>query len=74
MALVDVGVRPLNLIGLEATERCIQARNPIGFFTGFAAVWRDRGTYYFPYCSSVLVWFEETVVELWPKKTGAPYD
>ena len=67
MSMVDVGVRPLNLIGLEATERCIQARNPIGFLTGFEAVWGDQGSYYFPYCSSVLVRFEDTVVELRPK-------
>ena len=74
MSLVEVGVRPLNLIGLEATEHCIQERNPIGLITGFAAVWRDRGSYYFQYCSSVLVWFEETVIELFPEQTGAHYE
>ena len=67
MSLVEVVILPLNLIGLEATQCCIQARNTIGSLTGFVAVWRDRGGYYFPYCSSVLVWFEETVVELRPK-------
>ena len=64
MSLDEVDVHPLDLIGRESTERCIQARSNIGFLTGFVAVWRDRGSYYFPYFSSVLVWFEETVVEL----------
>ena len=71
MSLVEVGVRPLNLIVLEATERCIQSRNPIELLTGFVDVWRVRGSYYFPYCLSGLVWFEEKLVELWPEQTGA---
>ena len=67
-----MGIRPLNLIVWEASQCCIQARNPIGLLTGFAAVWGDQGGYYSPYCSSVLVWFEETVVELRPNIQARP--